>query len=62
MVEEEAARGGDAVTQAAGSVQAGEPSQLLLWLWGRSPDAAVGVEGDVQTARALRERLVTATQ
>jgi len=40
----------------------GEPSELLLWLWGRRPDSAVRFEGDHSAARELRERLVLATQ
>jgi uncharacterized protein (TIGR03083 family) len=40
----------------------GEPSELLLWLWGRRPDSAVHVEGDSDVVHALRERLVLATQ
>jgi uncharacterized protein (TIGR03083 family) len=40
----------------------GEPSELFLWLWGRRPDSAVHVEGDLDVVHALRERLVAATQ
>jgi len=40
----------------------GEPSELLLWLWGRRPDSAVHFEGDADVVQALRERLALATQ
>jgi hypothetical protein len=40
----------------------GEPSDLLLWLWGRAPDPAVRVAGDPAVARRLRDRLSLATQ
>jgi hypothetical protein len=40
----------------------GEPSNLLLWLWGRSPESAIQVAGDVAMARRLRHRLALATQ
>jgi uncharacterized protein (TIGR03083 family) len=40
----------------------GEPSELLLWLWGRRPDSAVHIEGDTEVVHALRERLALATQ
>jgi uncharacterized protein (TIGR03083 family) len=40
----------------------GEPSELLLWLWGRRPEAAVRISGDPEAAAALRGRLVLATQ
>ena len=43
----------------AGTQVAGEPSDLLLWLWGRAPSAAVEVNGD---EAALRELLRAATQ
>jgi uncharacterized protein (TIGR03083 family) len=39
----------------------GEPSELLLWLWGRRPASAVTVEGDTAAATALRDILVRAT-
>ena len=32
----------------------GEPSELLLWLWGRRPDSAVTVDGDAEAAAAMR--------
>lgn len=47
---------------AADAVVSGEPSELLLWLWGRRPDGAVTWEGDVDLLRALRERLRVVTQ
>jgi uncharacterized protein (TIGR03083 family) len=40
----------------------GEPSELLLWLWGRRPDTAVRVEGDASVLAAVRGRLHLATQ
>jgi uncharacterized protein (TIGR03083 family) len=40
----------------------GEPSELLLWLWGRRPLSAVTVEGDGAVIAELRERLSLATQ
>jgi uncharacterized protein (TIGR03083 family) len=40
----------------------GEPSNLLLWLWGRSPESAIQVAGDPAVARRLRHRLALATQ
>jgi uncharacterized protein (TIGR03083 family) len=46
----------------ADAVVSGEPSELLLWLWGRRPDAAVGFEGDGDLVSALRERLRVVTQ
>lgn len=39
----------------------GEPSEVLLWLWGRRPLKAVEVSGDDSAVRALRARLVLAT-
>ena len=46
----------------ADAVVAGEPSELLLWLWGRRPDSAVTREGDEELLRAFRERLRVVTQ
>jgi uncharacterized protein (TIGR03083 family) len=40
----------------------GESSDVVLWLWGRRPDAAVTTRGDAAHARVLRERLALATQ
>jgi uncharacterized protein (TIGR03083 family) len=40
----------------------GEPSELLLWLWGRRPISAVTVDGDEAVVGELRERLSLATQ
>jgi len=39
-----------------------EPSELYLYLWGRRPESAVHVDGDVEAARALRTLLVACTQ
>jgi uncharacterized protein (TIGR03083 family) len=47
---------------AADAVVSGEPSELLLWLWGRRPDRAVTVEGDPSALTALRSRLHDVTQ
>jgi uncharacterized protein (TIGR03083 family) len=44
------------------AVVSGEPSELLLWLWGRRPDSAVTREGDEELLRAFRERLRVVTQ
>jgi uncharacterized protein (TIGR03083 family) len=46
----------------ADAVVSGEPSELLLWLWGRRPDSAVAREGDEDLLRAFRERLRVVTQ
>jgi uncharacterized protein (TIGR03083 family) len=40
----------------------GEPSDVLLWLWGRAGDDRVTFDGDAETRRVLRERLTMATQ
>ena len=40
----------------------GEPSEVLLWLWGRRPDEAVRFGGDQGAIRALRDRISVATQ
>ena len=40
----------------------GEPSELLLWLWGRRPDTAVTREGDGDLLTGFRERLKVVTQ
>lgn len=44
------------------AVVSGEPSELLLWLWGRRPDSAVVREGDEDLLRGFRERLRVVTQ
>jgi uncharacterized protein (TIGR03083 family) len=44
------------------AVVTGEPSELLLWLWGRRPDVAVRAEGDADLVSAFRERLRVVTQ
>ena len=44
------------------AVASGEPSELLLWLWGRRPDSAVSLEGDAGLLTGLRERLRIVTQ
>jgi uncharacterized protein (TIGR03083 family) len=41
---------------------AGDPSSLLLWLYGRAPEDAVAVSGDLAGATRLRARLALATQ
>lgn len=51
----EEATGGDARVD-------GAPSDLLLWLWGRGPDATVQVSGDGQAVQRLRRRMARATQ
>jgi hypothetical protein len=40
----------------------GQPSLVLLWLWGRAPDDAVVLGGDPDVIRTLRGRLQMATQ
>ena len=40
----------------------GDPADVLLWLWGRSPDQRVKRSGDEEALRLLRSRLVLATQ
>jgi uncharacterized protein (TIGR03083 family) len=47
---------------ACDAVVSGEPSELLLWLWGRRPDSAVSREGDQDVLAGLRERLRIVTQ
>jgi uncharacterized protein (TIGR03083 family) len=47
---------------AAEATVSGEPSELLLWLWGRRPDSAVTVHGDPAAVDAWRALLVRATQ
>ena len=51
----------DEDTAAAARVD-GEPSELLLWLWGRRPQSVVRTGGDEGMIRRLRERLALATQ
>ena len=46
----------------ADALVSGEPSELLLWLWGRRPDSAVQREGDEELLAAFRERLRVVTQ
>lgn len=46
----------------ADAVVSGEPSELLLWLWGRRPDSAVVREGDEALLVGFRERLRVVTQ
>jgi uncharacterized protein (TIGR03083 family) len=47
---------------AVDAVVSGEPSELLLWLWGRRPDGAVILEGDTSLLKGFRERLRIVTQ
>ncbi len=49
-------------TDFADAVVTGEPSEVLLWLWGRRPDPVVHVDGDARVVTALRDRLTVATQ
>ena len=44
----------------ASATVAGEPSEVLLWLWGRGPRPTV--DGDEAVVTELRERLAQATQ
>jgi uncharacterized protein (TIGR03083 family) len=41
---------------------AGDAEPVLLWLWGRRPDAAVTLDGDAAALAAFRDRLRIATQ
>jgi uncharacterized protein (TIGR03083 family) len=45
----------------ADATVSGDPSDLLLWTWGRLPDSAVTLEGDLDLVKALRDRLAIAT-
>lgn len=54
-------RAGDDEGRAAARVS-GEPSDVLLWLWGRAPQSVLTVSGDRAVVARLRERLVLATQ
>ncbi len=40
----------------------GDPEAVLLWLWGRRPDADVSLDGDLAALGAFRDRLRMATQ
>lgn len=56
---------GATVRRGPGSADAtvtGEPSELLLWLWGRRPDQAVHVTGEPALPAVLRRLLAVATQ
>ena len=46
----------------ADAMLTGDPSDVLLWLWGRVPDDRVEQSGDPETHRLMRTRLVMATQ
>jgi uncharacterized protein (TIGR03083 family) len=52
----------DQVADKSATQVTGEPSPLLLWLWGRAPDSSVRFAGDIDVAHRLRERLALATQ
>lgn len=45
----------------ADALVGGDPSEVLLWLWGRRPVEAVQVSGDHAAVHALRDRMVLAT-
>jgi uncharacterized protein (TIGR03083 family) len=47
---------------AAAATVSGDPENVLLWLWGRRPDEAVGLDGDRDALDAFRARLVLATR
>jgi uncharacterized protein (TIGR03083 family) len=47
---------------AAAAALGGDPSDVLLWLWGRAPDERVTRSGDADALRLLRSRLMLATQ
>ncbi len=46
----------------ADAIVSGEASELYLWLWGRRPDSAVQLEGDLDLLAGLRARLNVVTQ
>ncbi len=46
----------------ASATVSGEPSELLLWLWGRRPDTAVTVHGDAAAVSAFRELIARGTE
>jgi uncharacterized protein (TIGR03083 family) len=46
----------------ADATVAGDPEAVLLWLWGRRPDASVALDGDDAALTAFRDRLRLATQ
>lgn len=47
---------------AVAATVSGEPHDVLLWLWGRTGDDAVRLDGDPTVIAGLRQRLVEATQ
>ncbi|GAB3409380.1 maleylpyruvate isomerase family mycothiol-dependent enzyme [Flindersiella endophytica] len=51
-----------AITDDADVVLSGDPSDLLLWLWGRAPLDRLTIEGAADVVTALRSRVVIATQ
>lgn len=51
---------GDA--RAADALVAGDPLSVYLWLWGRVPDRAVTISGDIDASAQLWALLRTATQ
>ena len=48
------------VRRSGDAVVSGEPSELLLWLWGRRPDSAVSQEGDTALLRVRDDTAVPA--
>jgi uncharacterized protein (TIGR03083 family) len=58
-------REGVSVTDGDGEADAmltGDPSDVLLWLWGRVPDDRIEQAGHPEVHRLMRTRLVMATQ
>jgi len=52
-----------ALSWGLGSWVAGlKPEAVLLWLWGRRPDAVVELDGEPAALTAFRDRLRIATQ
>ncbi|MGI8693613.1 MAG: hypothetical protein ACR2JK_12065 [Geodermatophilaceae bacterium] len=45
----------------ADAVVTGEPSDLLLWLWGRLPTDFVQISGDAAAVERLTHRLTVVT-
>ncbi len=48
--------------EAGDATLGGDPSDVLLWLWGRAPDEHVVRSGEGEALRVLRSRLALATQ
>ncbi|MGH9062746.1 MAG: maleylpyruvate isomerase family mycothiol-dependent enzyme [Acidimicrobiales bacterium] len=51
----------EAGAEAADATVSGPADQVLLWLWGRAPDAAVDLAGEGEAVEALRRQVARAT-